>query len=78
VIVHSHDGKFKAKAVTKDRLVGFPVGREWRSAHDESFVMSKSIRTWCVGVAFHVGILHDVQVDSDTVRGCGVLCRITS
>jgi hypothetical protein len=47
-------------------------------------MMSKSIRTQCVGVAFYVGILHGVQVDlewilhddevdSDTVRGRGLL-----
>jgi hypothetical protein len=28
-------------------------------------MMPESIRTRCVGVTFHVGIPHDVEVDSD-------------
>jgi type IV secretory pathway VirB3-like protein len=32
---------------------------------EEAFMMSKSIRMWCVGVVFYVGFPHDVQVDSD-------------
>jgi hypothetical protein len=31
-------------------------------------MMPKSIRTRCVGVVFYAGILHDVEVDSDTAR----------
>jgi hypothetical protein len=41
-------------------------------------MMSESIRTRCVGVAFHVGVLRDVEVDSDTMRRRGLLRRYPS
>jgi hypothetical protein len=75
VIVHSHDGKFQRNAIAKNRLVGFPVGSEWRAMWDESFMMSNSVRTRWVGVAINVGFPHDVEADSDTVRRRGVLRR---
>jgi hypothetical protein len=44
------------------------ASRTFSMWEESSFTMSKTIPTLCVGVTFYVGILHDVEVDSDTVR----------